>query len=123
MNKSILAEMKKNSGLYLSESEISQSKQLHAESRLIGAFGRLLDELKWIKEDVNRQPGGGMGFGGCGPIRPNTADIEVKEVDKEVLYKIAMEKLAIVEKEMKRTFKVEAAKEKAEDDAEENEEE
>ena len=121
MDKSILAEMKRNSGVSLNEDDISQSKQMAAESRLIGAFGRLLQELQWIKEDAERRPGGGMGYGACGPIRPNTSDIETKEVDKEALYKIAMEKLGTIEKEMKKVFKVEMAKEKAEDEAEDEE--
>ena len=122
MNKSILTEMKENSGVLLNEDEISQSKQMSAESRLIGAFGRLLQELQWINEDNNRQPGGGMGYGpGYATRMANSSEIEIKTVDREALYKIAMEKLSVVEKEMKKVFKVEMAKQDAEE-AEEDEE-
>ncbi|RLD64518.1 MAG: hypothetical protein DRJ01_00360 [Bacteroidetes bacterium] len=122
---SILNEMKQNSGLQLKESEISQVKTMNAEARLIGAFGVLLRELQWIKRDAESGLGIRSRIGmGCN-INPEDSEAQ-KDVNKTKLYKIAMEKLAIVESEIKKNFSEEAKitivkVEKDDDDGEETE--
>ncbi len=122
---SILNEMKQNSGLQLKESEISQVKTMNAEARLIGAFGSLMRELNWVKRDSESNIGmrARMGMGCGAPIEDSEAN---KDVNKAKLFKVAMEKLAIVESEIKKNFseetKITIVKvEKDDDDGEETE--
>ena len=125
MDVSILNEMKQNSGLQLKESEISQVKTMNAEARLIGAFGSLMRELNWVKRDAESNIGmrARMGMGCNVSMEDSEAS---KDVNKAKLFKVAMEKLAIVEAEIKKNFsedvKITIVKvEKDEDDGEETE--
>lgn len=124
--------MKQNSGLLLKESEISQEKQMNAESKLIGAFGRLISELRYIKTDCERRP---HMYGGMDHRTPTEKMEAHKTIDKAKLYRLAMEKLEIVEDEIKKTFQKEMGDknivivkkitkvEKPEEDSDESEEE
>ena len=114
----LLKEMKKNSGVNLNESEISQVKTMNAESRLIGAFGNLLRELKWIQADSE----GRRNYYGGGP-NMNTVEKaeEDRDTDMSKLRKVAMEKLDIVRDELNRTFKAEMEEKKTEDKEEDEE--
>ena len=107
----MLKEMKRNSGVSLNESEISQVKTLNAESRLIGAFGNLLRELKWIQADSE---GRRHYYGGGTTMNSVEKAEEDRDVDMAKLHKVAMDKLEIVKAEITRTFKSEMKDEKVE---------
>jgi len=113
----IIKEMKKNSGVKLNESEISQVKTLNAESRLIGAFASLLRELKWIQADSE-----GRRYNYYND-RPNMNSVEKAEENRDTdmnkLHKVAMEKLEIIKNELNKTFKEEMEKNDDEDSEEE----
>ena len=114
----LLKEMKKNSGVNLNESEISQVKTMNAESRLIGAFGSLLRELKWIQADSE----GRRHYYGGGPTMNSIEKAEEdRDVDMAKLKKIAMEKLDIVRDELNKTFKDEMEEKKSEEKEEDEE--
>lgn len=113
----MLKEMKRNSGVSLNESEISQVKTMNAESRLVGAFGNLLRELKFIQADSE----GRRQYYGGGPGMNNVEKEENdRDVDMSKLQKIAMEKLDIVRAEITRTFKSEMKDEKVEKEEDED---
>jgi len=116
----LMEEMKKNSGVIINESDVSQFKTMEAESRLLGAFSNLLRELKFIKRDIcNRGNGMRMGgpFSGPGLGRGRDDDDE-KEADVEKLHEVAMDKLELVKKEIEEIFK---GKVKERDDEDEDE--
>jgi hypothetical protein len=100
MKQSLLNEMKSNSGLHLKESDISQEKQMNAESRMVGAFARLISELKHMKIECERVPY----HYNSDRVTPTEVDEQRKTIDKEKLFDIAMEKLEIIKDEIKKTF-------------------
>lgn len=115
--KNILAEMKGMAGISLNEDEVNQAKQMSAESRLIGAFGRLLQELRFVKLDMERQP-----IVGCGAPRvPENEELE-KTIDYNKLHKLALEKIDIVKDEINKIFEKETSKKDEEEEKDEDDE-
>ena len=113
--KNILAEMKGMAGISLNEDEVNQAKQMSAESRLIGAFGRLLQELRFVKLDMERQP-----IVGCGA--PRVPEDDEKTIDYNKLHKLALEKIDIVKDEINKIFEKETSKKEDEEEKDEDDE-
>ena len=112
----LIKEIKKQSGMQLTEGEISTDKALRAEARVNDSFAMLISSIKNIKFDTQRRFPHYGGPDSCGELEKEE---RMKTPDFSSLYTLAKENLKLVEDAIEEYFGDGKSSKKEDDDEEE----